>query len=211
MNDIQTYFSKEFPSLEKELISFLEEIAVIKEIPANEILIQPGSFLKHTLLLLSGSIKVYRENEDGGEAFLYFLNPGNACALSMLCIANHKKSEMLAITEETSVVLLIPVQYTDELTKFASWNKFVIETYRRRFEELLEVFDNTAFRAMDERLEFYLKRLAEKNQSNIIELTHQEIATDLSTSREVISRLLKKLEQQGKLSLNRKAIELLKH
>lgn len=91
------------------------------------------------------------------------------------------------------------------------WNRFVIETYRRRFEELLEVFDNTAFRAMDERLEFYLKRLADKNRSDIIELTHQEIATDLSTSREVISRLLKKLEQQGKLSLNRKAIELLKN
>lgn len=119
MNDIRTYFSKEFPSLENDLISFLEKIAAIKEIPQNEILIQPGSFLKHTLLLLSGSIKVYRENEDGGEAFLYFLNPGNACALSMLCIANHKKSEMLAITEEESVVLLIPVQYTDELTKFA--------------------------------------------------------------------------------------------
>lgn len=211
MKDNISTIQKVFGSLEKDLISFLEEIAVIKEIPANEILIQPGKFLKHTLLLLSGSIKVYREYDDGGEAFLYFLNPGNACALSMLCIANHKKSEMLAITEEECVVLLIPVQYTDELTKYASWNKFVIETYRKRFEELLEVFDNTVFKAMDERLEFYLKRQTQKNKSNIIELTHQEIATDLSTSREVISRLLKKLEQQGKLSLNRKAIELLKH
>lgn len=205
-----TYISRIFPTFDDELIELLSDKATLKEVSKDTVIINPGEYLKHTVLLASGSIKVYRESEEGNEAFLYFLNPGNACALSMLCIAHHRKSEMLAVAEEDSILLLIPVQYTDELSKYAAWNKFVIETYRARFEELLEVFDNLAFRGMDERLEFYLKRLTKNSRSNSIEITHQQIANDLSTSREVISRLLKKLEQQGMLRLNRKYIEWLK-
>ncbi|MCU7692965.1 Crp/Fnr family transcriptional regulator [Haoranjiania flava] len=210
MTTTHTYISRIFPTFDDELIELLSDKATLKEVSKDTVIINPGEYLKYTVLLAAGSIKVYRESEEGNEAFLYFLNPGNACALSMLCIAHHRKSEMLAVAEEDSILLLIPVQYTDELSKYAAWNKFVIETYRARFEELLEVFDNLAFRGMDERLEFYLKRLTKNSRSNSIEITHQQIANDLSTSREVISRLLKKLEQQGMLRLNRKYIEWLK-
>lgn len=210
MTTTHTYISRIFTSFDDELIELLSDKATLKEVSKDTVIINPGEYLKHTVLLASGSIKVYRESEEGNEAFLYFLNPGNACALSMLCIAHHRKSEMLAVAEEDSILLLIPLQYTDELSKYAAWNKFVIETYRARFEELLEVFDNLAFRGMDERLEFYLKRLTKNSRSNFIEITHQQIANDLSTSREVISRLLKKMEQQGMLRLNRKYIEWLK-
>jgi CRP/FNR family transcriptional regulator len=103
---------------------------------------------------------------------------------------------------------MIPVQFTDELMKYhQDWYNFVIETYRSRFEELLEVFDNVVFKSMDERLESYLKNQFTSLHSNKIELTHQEIANDLNTSREVVSRLLKKLEQRGEIALNRKFIE----
>lgn len=201
---------RSFPDYESALIDFLEEKAIIKTTKANEILIQPGNYLKHTMLVLEGSIKIYRENEDGAEAFLYNILPGGACAMSMLCIANHKQSDILAKAEIDSTVLLIPIQYTDELVKnYPSWYLFVVGTYRQRFEELLEVFDSIIFKSMDQRLEYFLKKQMVGNSSNTIELTHQQIASDLSTSREVISRLLKKMEQQGKLKLNRKSIEWL--
>jgi CRP/FNR family transcriptional regulator len=105
---------------------------------------------------------------------------------------------------------MLPVQLMDELmNKFKSWSQFVIQTYRRRFDELLTVIDHIAFRNMDERLEFYLKRFAGKTGKKMLDLTHQQIADDLNSSREVISRLLKKMEQIGKVKLHRNAIELL--
>lgn len=207
---VKEYLKNLFPEYETALINFLDEKAVVKQVKANEILIQPGNFLKHTMLVLEGGVKIYRENEDGVEAFLYNILPGSACAMSMLCIANHKQSDILAKAETDSTLLLIPVQYTDELVKnYPSWYLFVVATYRQRFEELLEVFDSIIFKSMDQRVEYFLKKQVANSQSNIIELTHQEIASDLSTSREVISRLLKKMEQQGKLKLNRKSIEWL--
>ena len=170
-----------------------------------------GQYLKHTALVVDGIIKIYRQSEFGDEAFLYYLDGGNACALSMLCASRQRTSEITANAVEDSTIIMIPIQYTDELMKhYQDWYNFVIETYRSRFEELLEVFDNVVFKNMDERLETYLKNQFKSLDTDRIELTHQEIANDLNTSREVISRLLKKLEQRGDISLNRKYIEKLK-
>jgi CRP/FNR family transcriptional regulator len=116
---------------------------------------------------------------------------------------------MAKAVEETEVIML-PVQLTDELmNKFKSWSQFVIQTYRSRFDELLTVIDNIAFKNMDERLEFYLKRIYKETGKKNLEITHQQIAYDLNSSREVISRLLKKMEQMGKVKLLRNSIELL--
>ena len=140
---------------------------------------------------------------------MYYLGPGQACALTMICAIQSHTSEIMAKAEEDAEVLMIPIQLMDDLmNKYKSWYQFVIQTYRGRFDELLSVIDNIAFRNMDERLEFYLKRHATATGKKLIETSHQQIADDLNSSREVISRLLKKMEQRNLLKLHRNMIEL---
>jgi len=199
-----------FPDFEPELISLLEKEAVQKTFAAGDILMRTGQYIKSTVLVLEGRIKIYRENQEGGEFLMYYLEPGQACAVSMICAIQSQTSEIMAKAEEDTEVLMIPIQLMDELmNKYKSWYQFVIQTYRGRFDELLSVVDNIAFRNMDERLEFYLKRHAGASGKKNIELSHQQIADDLNSSREVISRLLKKMEQRKLVRLNRNMIELL--
>ena len=203
-------WKKLFPQFEPALLDLIEKNAVERYFTAGDIMMRTGQYIKSTILLLKGRIKIYRENPEGGEFLIYYLSPGQACAVSMICALQSQTSEIMAKAEEDSEVLMIPVQLMDELmTKYKSWYQFVIQTYRNRFDELLAVIDNIAFRNMDERLEFYLKRHADKTGKRLIELSHQQIADDLHTSREVISRLLKKMEQRKDLQLHRNMIELL--
>ncbi|MFC0775417.1 Crp/Fnr family transcriptional regulator [Terrimonas alba] len=199
-----------FPHFEPELIAVLEKEAVFKTFAAGEVIMRTGQYIKSTVLILTGRIKIYRENDEGGEFLMYYLGPGQACAISMICAIQSQTSEIMAKAEEDTEVLMLPIQLMDELmNKYKSWYQFVIQTYRSRFDELLSVIDNIAFRNMDERLEFYLKRHADKTGKKSIGLSHQQIADDLHTSREVISRLLKKMEQRKQLQLHRNMIELL--
>ena len=199
-----------FPQFEPELIVTIEKHAVEKTFQADEIIMRTGQYIKSAVLVLEGRIKIYRENEEGGEFLMYWIGPGNACAISLICALQSEASEIMAKAEEETRVLLLPVQVMDELmNKYKSWYQFVIQTYRNRFNELLSVIDNIAFRNMDERLEFYLKRHATEKGKQIIELSHQQIADDLATSREVISRLLKKMEQRKLVKLQRNMIELI--
>jgi CRP/FNR family transcriptional regulator len=199
-----------FPQFEPGLIEAIEKQAVEKTFSAGEIIMRTGQYIKSTVLILEGRIKIYRQNDEGAEFLMYYLGAGQACAISMLCMLQSQTSEIMAKAEEDTDVLMIPVQLVDELmNKYKSWNLFVIQTYRSRFDELLTVIDNVAFRNMDERLEFYLKRYADKSGKKNIELSHQQIADDLNSSREVISRLLKKMEQRNLVKLNRNMIELL--
>lgn len=203
--------NRKFPHFSEDLKQFIASKSSVKYVTKGETLMHVGQYLKHTALVVDGLLKIYRQNEYGDEAFLYYLDGGNACALSMLCASRQRTSEITAKAIEDTTVIMIPIQYTDELMKHhQDWYNFVIETYRSRFEEMLEVFDNVVFKNMDERLEIYLKNQFKSIGTNRIELTHQEIANDLNTSREVISRLLKKLELRGDISLNRKYIEKLK-
>ncbi len=199
-----------FPGFEKELLEALETKAQVRDIPENETLMRTGQYFKNTMLILEGLVKVYREDEQGNEFFMYYLEPGQACALSMVCATKAETSQIMAKTVKPTTVLSIPLQYMDEwMTHYKSWYQFVLETYRSRFEEILITLDHVAFRAMDERLEFYLKKHQQTLKTNLIEVSHQQIADELNSSREVISRLLKKLEQRGKLKLHRNAIEIL--
>ena len=202
-------WKKLFSNFEPELIEIIERDAIQKKFKAGEVIMRTGQYIKSTAIVLEGQIKIYRENQDGGEFLMYYLGPGQACAVSMTCALQSETSEITAIAEEETEVLLIPIQLMDELmNKYKSWYQFVIQTYRSRFDELITVIDNIAFHNMDERLEFYLKRLADKSGKNIIELSHQQIADDLNSSREVISRLLKKMEQRKLVKLHRNMIEL---
>jgi CRP/FNR family transcriptional regulator len=202
---------KLFSSFSSSLIDDIEKNAVIQEFKAGDVIMRTGQYIKNTVLVLSGSIKIYREDEDGGEFFMYYLQPGQACAISMICATKNEQSQIMAKVIEDVELVMVPLPLMDKwMMQHRSWYEFVIDTYRSRFEEVLEVVNSIAFRAMDERLEFYLKRHREACGCNDLKLSHQEIATELNTSREVISRLLKKLEQRGELKLHRNHIELLK-
>lgn len=199
-----------FPQFEPELIELIEKEATERSFNAGDVIMRTGQYIKSTVLVLEGQIKIYRENQDGGEFLMYYLGPGQACAVSMICAIQSQTSEIMAIAEEDTEVLMIPIQLMDEMmNKYKTWYQFVIQTYKGRFDELLAVVDNIAFRNMDERLEFYLKRYSEKLGKKNIEVSHQQIADDLNSSREVISRLLKKMEQRNLVKLHRNMIELL--
>lgn len=188
-----------FPNLEDGLYDAILEHAEIKEIPAGTPLLKVGQNIRSTMMVVEGTVKLYQENEEGDEYFMYYISPGQACAVSMVCSFQAEQSQVLAKALTNVTLLTIPIKYMDEwLSEFKSWHYFVIKTYRTRFEELLKTVNEVAFKNMDERLEFYLKQQVEKFGTTL-KLTHQEIATDLNSSREVISRLMKKMEENGRL------------
>lgn len=201
-----TELIKQFPLFDQELASFISEEAETKTFNQGDVLMRPGQFFKYAMLVVRGRVKLYREGEEGEEFFMYYLEPGNACALSMLCMARSQSSSIMAVAIEETEVVMIPIQHMDNLMKnYPSWYHFVIETYRARFEEVLNVIDQIAFKNMDQRLEWYLKRQSEVMGPNL-NLTHQQIATDINSSREVVSRLLKKLENNGMVVVERNNI-----
>jgi CRP/FNR family transcriptional regulator len=200
-----------FPSFEKALKTDLQQHGELRLFKEGEQLMRTGQYFRSTMLILHGLVKIYREDEDGSEFFMYYLQPGQACALSMVCATRQETSQVMAKAVKDTEVIAVPLQFMDEwMVKYKSWYHFVLETYRSRFEELLQTLDHIAFRAMDERLEFYLQQHVKALGAPFIETSHQEIANELNSSREVISRLLKKMEQMGKLKLHRNAIEIIR-
>jgi len=208
---IRQHLLAAFPQFEPTLVDVLAAHAALKTFSAGDLLMNTGQNMRFTMLLVEGLVKLYREGEDGLEFFMYYIQPGGACALSMICSTRQQTSEIKAKAVDKTTVLAVPTALMDELMKtYKSWYYFVLETYRARFEELLVVIDHVSFKAMDERLEFYLeKQHRDLNTRNLL-ITHGEIARDLNSSREVISRLLKKMEQQNKVVLHRSYIEYLK-
>lgn len=199
---------KTFPQFETPLLEQIQKESVVKHLESGDSVIQTGQYIRSNILLLNGLLKVYREDDEGNEFLMYYLEPGNACALSMMCTARSETSQVKAKAVQPSDVVLIPQQLSEQwLAKYKTWHNFVIGTYRERFEELLQTLDSIVFKSLDERLLFYLKRHVQVSGPEI-KLSHQQIADDLNSSREVISRLLKKLEQTGALTLHRNYIEV---
>lgn len=196
-----------FPNLEEGLYNELIEHGTTKEVKAGETLLKVGQTIRSTMLIIDGLVKLYREDAEGKEFFIYHLNAGQACSLSMVCAAKQETSEVLAKALTDATILAIPLEYMDQwLSRYKGWYQFVISSYRNRFEELLKTIDAIAFTSMDERLEYYLKKQVEQLGNNL-KITHQEIANDLTSSREVISRLLKKMETKGWLTIHRNSID----
>jgi CRP/FNR family transcriptional regulator len=159
--------------------------------------------------VLSGSIKILRPDDEGREALLYYLGGMDSCAMSLSCCLDRKQSEILAITEEKTTLITIPVEKVEEwMCKYSTWKQFVFLTYQRRFEDLLNAIDEIAFHKLDERLLNLLQRKSKQSKSSTINITHEVLAGELATSREVVSRLLKQLEKIGKVKLSRNKIEL---
>ena len=192
---------------EDALLNEINQVGTFKEIPAGFKMMEIGDYVKAMPLLVSGAIKILREDTDGDELLLYFLEKGDTCALTLTCCVAQTKSKIRAIAETDSKLIMIPIQQMEELSeKYKSWRHFVFESYNNRLNEMLETIDSIAFLKMDERLLKYLAEKVRISKNNTIHKTHQEIAYELHTSRVVISRLLKKLETLGKIELNRNAI-----
>ncbi len=195
---------------ENALLEEINAVAQYKTIPEGTVLINIGDYIKWMPLLLEGVIKILREDEEGDELLLYYLEKGDTCSMTMTCCLGHTRSEIKAVTETETALIMIPVQKMEEWTsKYKSWRDFVFESYHKRLNEMLTTIDSIAFDALDKRLINYLKEKQRINKTSIIKNTHQEIAYDLHTSRVVISRLLKKLEKLGQIELNRNYIKIL--
>lgn len=194
---------------EDELLKEISEVGVLKTVKSGEKLIEIGDYVKMMPLLIEGAIKIMREDKDGDELLLYFLERGDTCAMTLSCCLGKTKSEIRAIAERDTTLIMIPIEKMEEWTsKYKSWRNFVFESYHARLNEMLETIDTIAFMNMDQRLMKYLQDKTKINQSEIVNNTHQQIAYDLHTSRVVISRLLKKLELEGKIVLQRNNIEV---
>ena len=195
---------------EEKLLEEIAQVATLRDFEEGAVLIDFGDYIKKMPLLMNGAIKILREDFDEGELLLYFLEKGDTCAMTLACCIGETKSEIRAVAETKGQLIMIPVTKMEEwLGKYKSWRSYVFTSYNNRLKELLTAIDNLAFMNMDERLLNYLYDKSKINNSREINATHQEIAYDLHTSRVVISRLLKALENKGTIRLHRAAIELL--
>ncbi|MGB2758944.1 MAG: Crp/Fnr family transcriptional regulator [Maribacter stanieri] len=195
---------------EPELINEIVQVGTFKEVPEGYKLIEIGDYLRGMPLLISGVIKILREDEDGDELLLYYLEKGDTCSMTMACCMGDAKSEIRAVAETDAKLIMVPIQKMEEWTaKYKSWRNFVFNSYHVRLNELLSTLDSIAFQKMDERLIGYLKEKARVTKDDVIHSTHQDIAYDLHSSRVVISRLLKKLEEMRKIKLHRNYLEIL--
>lgn len=204
---LKEYFSIVF---EEELINEIIQVGVYKKVKENELLLDLGEKFDKIPLILAGAIKITREDDAGDEIVLYFLERGDTCTISFGGGLNSTKSKVRGVAEKDSEVVLIPVNKLEEwLVKYKSWRDFVIDSYNIRLSEMLEAIDTLAFMKMDQRLYKYLTDKVKILRSTTLNTTHQQIAHDLNTSRVVISRLLKQLENEKKIELNRNKIEVL--
>mgnify|MGYP003482924959 CR=1 FL=1 len=203
---IQEFYASLF---EAELVLEIAEVGQLVQFKTNDLLIDFQQIIIGMPLLLNGAIKIMREDFDEGELLLYFLERGDTCAMTMACCLGNKKSEIRAIAETDGELIFIPVAKMDTwIAKYASWRSFVFTSYQDRLDEMLRAIDNLAFNDTNNRLKNYLIEVASVNKSRTINKTHQEIAYELNTSRVVISRLLKVLEKENFLELNRNVIIL---
>ncbi len=196
---------------DNNLVTEIFETGTFNQFQKGDIIIDINQPLKYIPLLLSGHIKILREDHHGNELLIYFLKAGETCTMSLTCCMGTSKSKIRAVAEKDSSLIMIPVQkMQDWFHNNESWRSFILESYQTRFNEMLETIDNLAFMKMDERLYKYLISKANFNDSNHIITKHLDIAEDLHTSRVVISRLLKQFENEGKIKLSRNKIEILR-
>lgn len=195
---------------EYPLLQELAETGQHRVVPAGTYLIRPGEFIRSVPVILHGSIKIMRPDAEGREALLYYLGGLDSCALSLSCCMSSRRSEITAIAEEETELIAIPVEKVDDwMGQYSSWKQFVFQTYHKRFDDLLRTIDEVIFHRLDERLLTYLQKKTRSCQCQELLVTHEEIARELATSREVVSRLLKQLEKSGQIKLMRNRIAML--
>lgn len=191
------------------LLNEINKYAKVKTVQKDDILISPGQKILFVPIVLNGVLRIVRQNDDGREAFLYHLYPGQTCAMAINCCQSHKESMVKAVAEDETEVLQIPANLVEEWFKYPEWKTYINNAYSQRFAELLEVIDLIAFHNMDKQVLNYLSKKAKATNTKTITITHQQIADELHTHREAISRLLRTMEQKNIVRLGRNTIELL--
>ena len=192
--------------LEEELRSNSQ----FKTLTAETVLMQSNSYIRSIPVVLSGSMRVIRQDEDGREILLYYIKPGESCIMSFLAGIQEDTSKVKLVVEEDSEVLMLPIAKASEWIKiYPEWSDFIFKLYHKRFEELLSVINAVAFKKLDDRIVTLLKRKASVYGSNEFSITHQQLAEELGTTREVVSRLLKQLVSQQLITLSRNKITLI--
>lgn len=195
---------------DETIVNDIANVAQLKTFKKNDIIIDIGQELDYIPLLINGNIKVLREDNDGNDLLLYVLESGDTCAMSLTCCMGKSASKIRAIADEDATVIMIPIENMKKwFNTNDSWRSFILQSYQIRFDEMLETIDTLAFMKMDERLFKYLTDKVKLSASTDLEITHQNIAEDLHTSRVVISRLLKQLEKEQRIALGRNKITVL--
>ncbi len=181
-----------------------------KSFPADTVILSEDSHIKFIPIVLKGSLKVLRTEEDGREILLYYIKPGESCIMSFLGGLHNETSKIKAVVEEDAQILMIPVEKANEwIKKFPEWTDFIFKLYHKRFEELLEVVNAIAFQKLDSRLLHLLTQKAELFKSRELSVTHQQLAHELGSTREVVSRVIKQMENEGLVRLGRNKISLM--
>jgi len=203
--------NKFFPFFkEPELVDAIANVAREIDVKEGDPIIRVGEFIKSTPLITEGLLKIVRQDEHGNEILLYYLEGGNTCVMTVTCCMKQEKSKIKAIAETDTHLILVPFHYNDEwMRTFRTWRNFILETYSSRFEEMLNALDYVAFENLDQRLLKYLSDRESALKTGELHITHQQIALELNSSREAVSRLLKKLESMGRIKLGRNKIRLL--
>ncbi|MFT5885363.1 MAG: CRP/FNR family transcriptional regulator [Arcticibacterium sp.] len=212
MDLTQDFFQDKFKGFfEQNLIKELQLCGTYLEMESGEYLMKPGGYIKHIPIVISGSLKVMRQDPDGKEVLLYYIGSLDSCAMSLTCCQAGSVSEIIAQVEESVKLILIPNEkVNDWMCQFDSWKNFVFSTYQKRLEDMLETIDSIAFNKLDQRLlDLIKKKIQITGGQRILYSTHEELANELATSREVVSRLLKQLEKIERVKLSRNKIELL--
>ncbi len=194
---------------DRQLLDNISRYARTKTILKDDILLSSGDDIVFLPIVLKGVLRIVRQNEEGMEIFLYHLYPGQTCAMAINCCQSKKRSNIKAIAEDNTEVLLIPANLIDDWYKYVEWKNFINNTYGSRFAELIEVIDLIAFNNMDKQLLHYLQERAKANNTKALYITHQQIADELHAHREAISRLLRTMEQKNMIKLGRNIIELI--
>jgi CRP/FNR family transcriptional regulator len=202
----------QFQSLfEPHLLDEIDKVATVVHVKEGDTLLDLGQTVRVMPIVLSGTVRVTRQGEGGHELLLYYISPKESCAMTFTCCMQVMPSEIKAVAEEDSTLLAIPVTVMDQwLMKYPTWKSYVMRTIRSRFNELLQTIDQIAFQKLDERLIHYLRKKSAATGSSLINLSHEQIANELATSRVVVSRLLKKLENDKRVLLYRSQIKLLR-
>ncbi|NER15508.1 helix-turn-helix domain-containing protein [Leptobacterium flavescens] len=208
-NDNSKYIKRCLPFLEAPLYEEIKETGFYKEFPKGVHVVKQGAYLNFLPLVLDGIIKMYAE-EDSVQFLLYYINPGETCVMSFNHLFGEEAVQFSAITEEETTVLCLPVQKVKEwFVKYPSFSRVIIKDYQKNFEDLLKTTKDIICYKMEDRLIKYLENKSKILKSQNIHLSHQNIASDLGTSREVISRITKKLEHENLLIQHKRHIELL--